>query len=157
MLGICKGALDVAMKSSLAHANIDSEERQRRAKDFFSQSIEDLRLAEMCMEIEATQMLTYNAALRRDWNGEEENLPKESLALLATLHACKTAQKVTSTCVDLLGKNGFLRDFLVEKFYRDSKTASLISLDRRSGVYRQYKDLSKMIKTRYEQSRLPLE
>lgn len=103
-------------------------------------------------------MLTYNAALLGDLGGEnEESLPKDSLALLAKLHACKTAQKVTSTCLDLLGKNGLLRDFLVEKFYRDSKTASLISLDRRSEVYRQYKDLSRMMRTRYKQSRLPFE
>lgn len=108
----------------------------------------------MAMEIEACQLLTYNAALLRDFR---KAYHRE--ALLAKLFACKTAQKVSSACADLLGRDGLLGDFLLEKFQRDSKAAGLISACGRDddgeandgvfAVYRQYRRISQLMKKTY--------
>ncbi|CAI9149224.1 unnamed protein product [Rangifer tarandus platyrhynchus] len=74
----------------------------------------------LASEIEGAHLLTYNAALLR-----EAKRPFRKEAAIAKLVASRVAQKVSSACVDLLGGNGFTRDYGLEKLYRDSKIGSI--------------------------------
>ncbi|KAI0223992.1 hypothetical protein L0F63_001083 [Massospora cicadina] len=76
--------------------------------------------AQAATEIEASRLLTYNAARLRD-----ENQSFVYQATMAKLYASQTAQKVSSQCIDWMGGVGFTREYPIEKFYRDSKIGTI--------------------------------
>jgi acyl-CoA dehydrogenase len=74
-------------------------------------------LADMAVEVECARLLTYRAA----WlaaNGQP--FPKAE-GSMSKLKAGETAVRVTEQAVQVLGGYGFIKDFPVEKWYRDSK------------------------------------
>jgi acyl-CoA dehydrogenase len=80
------------------------------------QSIQN-HLADMAVEVEAARLLVYRAA----WlaaTGQPFNMAEGSMS---KLKAGETAVKVTETAVQILGGYGYIKDFPVEKWYRDSK------------------------------------
>jgi alkylation response protein AidB-like acyl-CoA dehydrogenase len=111
-LGIAAGALE----SSLNYA----KERVQ-----FEQPIADFQaiqwmLADGFTELEAARLLTYRAAFLED---QGKKIPKESA--MAKLFASELAVKVSSAAVQIHGGYGFTKDYPVEKFYRDSKLATI--------------------------------
>ncbi len=111
-LGIAAGALE----SSLKYA----KERVQ-----FEQPIADFQaiqwmLADGFTELEAARLLTYRAAFLED---QGKKIPKESA--MAKLFASELAVKVSSAAVQIHGGYGFTKDYPVEKFYRDSKLATI--------------------------------
>jgi alkylation response protein AidB-like acyl-CoA dehydrogenase len=111
-LGIAAGALE----SSLKYA----KERVQ-----FEQPIADFQaiqwmLADGFTELEAARLLTYRAAFLED---QGKKIPKESA--MAKLFASELAVKVSSAAVQIHGGYGFSKDYPVEKFYRDSKLATI--------------------------------
>ena len=76
--------------------------------------------AQLACDIECSRLLVYNAA-RMQQNNQQFIMQ----AAMAKLHASQTAQKVASTCIDLVGGVGFTKDFPQEKYYRDSKIGSI--------------------------------
>merc|ERR1712113_1035149 len=72
------------------------------------------------MEIEAARVLVYNAARLK-----EAGEPFVMEAAMAKLKASEVAQKVSSECIDWLGGVGFTKEFLAEKYYRDSKIGTI--------------------------------
>jgi alkylation response protein AidB-like acyl-CoA dehydrogenase len=80
------------------------------------QSVQNM-LADMAVEVECARLLTYRAA----WlaaNGQP--FPKAE-GSMSKLKAGETAVRVTEQAVQVLGGYGFIKDFPVEKWYRDSK------------------------------------
>ncbi len=111
-LGVAAGALE----SSLKYA----KERVQ-----FEQPIADFQaiqwmLADGFTELEAARLLTYRAAFLED---QGKKIPKESA--MAKLFASELAVKASSAAVQIHGGYGFTKDYPVEKFYRDSKLATI--------------------------------
>jgi len=111
-LGIAAGALEESIKYA--------KERVQ-----FNQTISNFQaiqwmLADGFTELEAARLLTYRAALLED---QGKKIPKESA--MAKLFASELAVKASSTAVQILGGYGFTKDYPVEKFYRDSKLATI--------------------------------
>lgn len=82
---------------------------------------------QLATEIEASRLLVYNAARLKSDVEQDPNLKNEfvKMASMAKLHSSRTAQIVSSACVDLLGGAGFTTAYLAEKFYRDAKIGSI--------------------------------
>ncbi len=111
-LGIAAGALE----SSLKYAKERIQFKQPIAN---FQAIQWM-LADGFTELEAARLLTYRAAFMKD---QGKKIPKESA--MAKLFASELAVKASSTAVQILGGYGFTKDFPVEKYYRDSKLATI--------------------------------
>ena len=111
-LGIDAGALE----SSLKYA-------KQRVQ--FKQPITNFQgiqwmLVDGFTELEAARLLTYRAAFLED---QGKKIPKESA--MAKLYASELAVKASSMAVQIFGGYGFTKDYPVEKFYRDSKLATI--------------------------------
>ncbi|MPR32547.1 acyl-CoA dehydrogenase family protein [Salmonirosea aquatica] len=78
------------------------------------------KLADMYTDIQASTMLTYNAADMKD-RGEKVSLASS----VAKYHASETAVRVSNEAVQVFGGYGFTKDYPVEKFYRDSKLCTI--------------------------------
>src|SRR6266704_3446971 len=78
------------------------------------------KLADMATRIEAARALAHAAATRRD-RGEDTTMQ----ASMAKLFASETAMWVTTQAVQLFGGYGYMRDFPVEKLFRDAKVTEL--------------------------------
>lgn len=112
MVGIAQGAFEAAL-------------RYTAEREQFGQSINNFQaiqfqLAEMAVEIEAARLLVYNAARRKDAG---QTFLKE--AAIAKLYSSRVAEKVSSTAIELFGGYGYVKDYPVEKFWRDSKIGSI--------------------------------
>jgi butyryl-CoA dehydrogenase/short/branched chain acyl-CoA dehydrogenase len=112
MIGIARGAMDAA----LAYTN----ERQQFGKPINQFQSVQFQLAEMAVELEAARLLVYNAARMKDAG---MNFVKE--AAIAKLHSSRAAERVSSVAIELYGGYGFVKDYPVEKFWRDSKIGAI--------------------------------
>ena len=70
----------------------------------------------MATQIEAAKHLVYYAAWRKDIN---KNFIKE--AAMAKLFSSELAMKITTDAIQLLGGYGYIREYDVERFFRDAK------------------------------------
>jgi alkylation response protein AidB-like acyl-CoA dehydrogenase len=111
-VGLAQGALDAAVKYS--------KERHAFGKPISEFQGIQFKLAEMATEIQAARLLTYRAAMARQ-KGESINL----IAAEAKLYASEVAQRVATEAVQIHGGYGFIKDFPVEKFYRDVKLLTI--------------------------------
>lgn len=112
MIGIAQGAFEAAL-------NYTQERKQ------FGQAVSDFQgvqfqLAKMATEIETAKLLVYNAARRKE-NGQD--FLKE--AAMAKYHSSEVAESVSSLAIDLFGGYGYVKEYPVEKFYRDSKIGKI--------------------------------
>ncbi len=111
-LGIAEGALEAAIDYS--------KERQQ-----FNQPISkfqgiSFKLADMATKVEAAKLLTFQAAAMKD---EGKNVNKESA--MAKLYASEVAVEVSNEAVQVFGGYGYIKDYPVEKFYRDAKLCTI--------------------------------
>ena len=111
-VGIAKGAYDAALKYS--------KEREQFGQPIANFQAIGFKLADMATEIEAAELLTYQAAYLKN-NGKKVN--KESA--FAKYYASEIAVKVCNEAVQIFGGYGFTKDFPVEKFYRDVKLCTI--------------------------------
>jgi butyryl-CoA dehydrogenase/short/branched chain acyl-CoA dehydrogenase len=112
MVGLAQGAFD--------HAVRYSQERQQFGKPIAEFQGVQFELAEMATEIEASRLLTYNAARRRD-----VGLPFVKEAAMAKLFASRAAERVASKAIEVHGGYGFTREYPVEKYFRDQKVGQI--------------------------------
>jgi alkylation response protein AidB-like acyl-CoA dehydrogenase len=112
MLGLAQGALHHAVRYT-------KERRQfgRAIADF--QAVQH-QIARAATELEAARLLVYNAARLRD-----EGRPFLTEAAMCKLFASEMAERVTSLAVNLYGGYGFVKDYPVEKLYRDAKIGQI--------------------------------
>ncbi|MGB6742870.1 MAG: acyl-CoA dehydrogenase family protein [Terracidiphilus sp.] len=111
-LGIGRGALEAALKYV----------KQRRQ---FGKAIAEFqgiqwKLADMATELDAARLLTQRAAVLKD---AHRRTTRESS--MAKLFASEVAVKICDQAVQLFGGYGFIKDYPVEKFYRDVKLCTI--------------------------------
>ena len=111
-LGIAKGALDASIKYS--------KERQQFGKPIGHFQAIAFKLADMATEIEAAELLTFQAA---DLKNRGQKVTKESA--FAKYYASEVCVRVSTEAVQIFGGYGYTKDFPVEKFYRDSKLCTI--------------------------------
>ena len=112
MLGVARGAWE--------HAVRYAQERKQFGKPISDFQGIQFQIAQMATEIEAVRMMVYNAARMKDAG---MNFVKE--AAMAKLLASQVAERVTSLCVEIYGGYGFVKDYPVEKYFRDSKIGKI--------------------------------
>ena len=112
MVGLAQGAYEAALAYT--------KERKQ-----FGQAISEFQgvqfqIAEMATKIEAARLMVYNAARLKD-----ARLPFIKQAAMAKLFASEVAEEVSSLAVNLYGGYGYVKDYPVEKFFRDSKIGQI--------------------------------
>ena len=112
MVGIAQGAFEAALAYT--------KEREQFGQSINSFQAVQFQLAEMAVEIEAARLLVYNAARRKDAG---QQFLKE--AAIAKLYSSRVAESVSSVAVELFGGYGYVKDYPVEKFWRDSKIGAI--------------------------------
>ncbi|MBI3805449.1 MAG: acyl-CoA dehydrogenase [Nitrospirae bacterium] len=111
-LGIAQGALDAAV----AYAK-ERKQFGRPIAEF--QAIQSM-LADMKTEIDAARLLTHRAAWMR-----QQGRPVTAWAAQAKLYASEMANRVAYKAVQIFGGYGFIKEFPVERFYRDARITTL--------------------------------
>ena len=112
MLGLAQGAWGHAVKWA--------KERKQFGKPIVEFQAMQFQLAEMATEIEAARLMVYNAARLKDAKLE---FLKE--AAMCKYFASQVAERVASLAVEVYGGSGFVKDYPVEKLYRDAKIGKI--------------------------------
>ena len=112
MVGLAQGAWQ--------HAAKWAKERKQFGKALVEFQAMQFQLAEMITDIEMARLAVYNAARLKD-NGSE--FLKE--AAMCKYVASQVAERVASLAVEIYGGSGFVKDFPVEKLYRDAKIGKI--------------------------------
>ena len=112
MIGLARGAYECALAYT--------KERKQ-----FGQALSDFQgvqfqLAEMAVKVEAARLMVYNAARLKD-----AKQPFIKQAAMAKLFSSEVAEEVASLAVNLYGGYGYVKDYPVEKYYRDCKIGQI--------------------------------
>ena len=102
------------------HAARWAKQRKQFGKTLAEFQAMQFQLAEMATGIEAARLMVYNAARLRD---RDKEFLKE--AAMAKYVASQVAEKVASLAVEVFGGAGFVKDYPVEKLYRDAKIGKI--------------------------------
>ncbi|MGE5402077.1 MAG: acyl-CoA dehydrogenase family protein [Ignavibacteriales bacterium] len=114
-------ALGVGLAQGCLEAALDySQQRKQFGKHLSEFQAIQFKLAEMATEIESARLLTYRAAAIKDKGGK---VARE--ASIAKLYASEAATRASNEAVQILGGYGFVKDYPVEKFYRDVKLLTI--------------------------------
>ncbi len=111
-LGIAQGALD----ESIRYAN----QREQFGEKIGNFQAIQWKLADMATQVEAARLLTYRAALLK-YSGKR--FSKE--AAMAKLFASEASHAVTHMAVQIFGGYGYIKEFPVERLYRDSRITEI--------------------------------
>ncbi len=112
MLGLARGAYE----SAIAY----TKERKQFGHAISEFQGVQFQLAEMATEVEAARLMVYNAARLKD-----AGQPFIKQAAMAKLYASIVAEKVASEAVNLYGGYGYVKDYPVEKYFRDCKIGQI--------------------------------
>jgi alkylation response protein AidB-like acyl-CoA dehydrogenase len=112
MLGLADGAL--------AHTIRYTKERKQFGKPIADFQAVQYQLARAAMDVETARLTVYNAARLRD-----AGRPFLTEAAICKLFASEVAERVSSLAVNLFGGNGFVKEYPVEKLFRDSKIGQI--------------------------------
>lgn len=112
MIGLARGALE----SVLAY----TAEREQFGKHINEFQGVQFQLAQMATELEAARLMVYNAARMKDAG---QSFVKE--AAMAKLYSSQAAERITSKAIELYGGYGYVKDYPVEKYWRDSKIGAI--------------------------------
>ncbi|MDQ3653405.1 MAG: acyl-CoA dehydrogenase [Acidobacteriota bacterium] len=112
MIGLARGAFDAALNYTGERVQFGKPINQFQGVQF--------QLAELATELEAARLMVYNAARLKD-----AGLPFVKEAAMAKLYSSRAAEHIASKAVELYGGYGFVKDYPVEKFWRDSKIGAI--------------------------------
>lgn len=112
MIGIAQGALE--------HAINYSKGRVQFGKPISNFQGIQFQLAELATEIEAARLMVYNAARLKD-----AGMDYIKEAAMVKYYASQVAEKVASQSLEVLGGNGFTKDYPSEKYFRDAKIGKI--------------------------------
>jgi alkylation response protein AidB-like acyl-CoA dehydrogenase len=111
-IGIAKGAYEAALTYA--------QQREQFGKPIAQFQAIAFKLADMATEIEAADLLTDQAAARK-----QAHLSVTKEAAMAKYYASEVCVKVANEAVQIFGGYGYTKDFPVEKFYRDAKLCTI--------------------------------
>lgn len=112
LLGLATGAWE--------HASRYTQERKQFGKPIAQFQAVQFSLAKMATEIQACRLLVYDAARRK-----MAGLPYVKEAAMAKYFVSEAAERIASAAVELFGGYGFVKDYPVEKLYRDAKVGRI--------------------------------
>ncbi|MEZ4850133.1 MAG: acyl-CoA dehydrogenase family protein [Bacteroidia bacterium] len=111
-LGIAKGAFEASLKYA--------KEREQFDKPIFQFQAIGFKLADMHTRINAGELLTFQAATRIN-----QGLPVTKESAMAKLYTSETAVWAANEAVQIHGGYGYIKEFPVEKYYRDAKLCTI--------------------------------
>ncbi|QTN38858.1 acyl-CoA dehydrogenase family protein [Cryomorphaceae bacterium] len=111
-VGLARGAYEHAVKYS--------KEREQFGRPIGNFQAIAFKLADMATEIQASELLTYEAGHQKD-RGERVTIS----GAMAKLYASEACVRVANEAVQIHGGYGFTKDFPVEKYYRDCKLCTI--------------------------------
>ncbi|MBE2227339.1 MAG: acyl-CoA dehydrogenase [Ignavibacteria bacterium] len=114
-----------ALSVGIAQAALDHSIKYAKQRKQFGKSLAEFqgiqfKIADMATEVEAARLLTYKAAVMRD-----EGKDFKFAASLAKYFASEIACKATNEAIQIHGGYGFIKEFPVEKLYRDVKLTTI--------------------------------
>ena len=112
MVGLAQGALDAAI-----HYTKERKQFGKAIADF--QGVQ-FQIARAATDVEAARLMVYNAARLRD-----AGAPFLKEAAMCKIFSSEVAERVSSLAVNLFGGYGFVKDYPVEKFFRDAKIGQI--------------------------------
>ena len=112
MIGLAKGALE--------HTINYTKERKQFGKPIAEFQAVQHQIARAAVDVEAAKLTVYNAARLRD-----AGKPFLTEAAICKILSSEVAERVSSLAVNLFGGNGFVKDYPVEKLFRDSKIGQI--------------------------------
>lgn len=112
MIGIAQGSYDAALAYT--------KERKQFGKSISDFQGVQFQLAKMATELETARLLVYNAARLK-----ESGQPYLKEAAMAKYYSSDVAENLSSLAIDLYGGYGYVKEYPVEKFYRDSKIGKI--------------------------------
>jgi alkylation response protein AidB-like acyl-CoA dehydrogenase len=112
MLGVAEAALDAAVAYTKERRQFGTPVAEFQGVQF--------QLARAAVEVEAARLLVYNAARLHD-----AGQPFTAEAAMCKLFASEAAERVSSLAVNLFGGAGFIKDYPVERLYRDAKIGQI--------------------------------
>jgi len=112
MIGLAAGALD--------HTIRYTKERKQFGKPIAEFQAVQHQIARAAVDIEAARLTVYNAARLRD-----AGKPFLTEAAICKIFSSEVAERVSSLAVNLFGGNGFVKEYPVEKLFRDAKIMQL--------------------------------
>ncbi|MEP7236116.1 MAG: acyl-CoA dehydrogenase family protein [Ignavibacteriota bacterium] len=111
-VGCAQGAFEAAIKYS--------QQRKQFGKTLAQQQATQFKLAQMAMKIDAARLLTFKSASLRD-----AGLPFTKDVSMAKLYASEICVQVCEEAIQIHGGYGYIKEFPVEKFWRDSKLLTI--------------------------------
>lgn len=111
-LGTAQGAFDRALDYV--------KQREQFGKKIAEFQVTQHKLADMATKIELARLMTYKAA----WNFDKGRIDPK-LTSMAKMYAARTAVEVADEAIQLLGGYGYMKEYEVERFYRDAKITEL--------------------------------
>ena len=112
MIGLSKAALD--------HSIAYSKERKQFGKAIADFQVVQHQIARAATEVEAARLMVYNAARLRDAG---QSFMTE--AAMCKVFSSEVAERVTSLAINLFGGNGYVKEYPVEKLWRDAKIGQI--------------------------------
>ena len=112
MIGLARGALDATIKYT--------KERKQFGKPIAEFQAVQHQIARAAVDVEAATLTVYNAARLRD-----AGKPFLTEAAICKIFSSEVAERTASLAVNLFGGNGFVKEYPVEKFYRDAKIGQI--------------------------------
>lgn len=126
MSGLDDGRIGVAsLALGIAQAALDESIGYSRKRKQFGQSISEFQgmrwmVADMAMEVEAARLMVLNAAAVKE---SGKKCTKE--ASMAKCYASEVANRVTGQAVQIHGGYGYIKEYPVERFYRDARITTI--------------------------------
>ncbi len=111
-IGIAKGAYEACLKYAAERQQFDKPILQFQAVAF--------KIADMAVEIQAAELLTYQAAYLKN-----QGLPVTKISAMAKYYASEAAVRIANEAVQIFGGYGYIKEFPVEKYYRDAKLCTI--------------------------------
>jgi alkylation response protein AidB-like acyl-CoA dehydrogenase len=111
-LGIAQGAFDRALDYI--------KQREQFGKKIAQFQVNQHKIADMATKIECARLATYKAA----WNFDQGRIDP-MLTSMAKMVSARTAVEVCDEAVQLLGGYGYMREYDVERFFRDAKITEI--------------------------------
>ena len=128
---VAMGAIDAsrinvaAQAVGIARAGLEASLAYARDRQQFGRAISDFQavqwmLADMATQVDAARLLAYRAAFLKN-----QGLPYLKEAAMAKLFAAETAMSVTTKAVQIHGGYGYIKDYPVERYFRDAKITEI--------------------------------
>ncbi|HMR44332.1 MAG TPA: acyl-CoA dehydrogenase family protein, partial [Saprospiraceae bacterium] len=111
-LGIAKGAYEASVKYA--------QERHQFGQPISKFQAIGFKLADMATRIQAAELLTRKAGMLKD-----ENKKSTTISAMAKYYASEVSVWASNEAVQIFGGYGYVKDFPVEKYYRDSKLCTI--------------------------------